>query len=96
MGVLNEERFKSCQIFYDSIKEDFIETNGESIRLDFSDFSKFNSLNIEIENIPIYYESHYSNPSYFYYYLVRLFPYLILIQLIQGDVLNFLIDYLLI
>jgi hypothetical protein len=45
MGVLNEERFKSCQIFHDSIKEDFIETNRESIRLDFSDFSKFNSLN---------------------------------------------------
>ena len=89
MGVLNEERFKPCQIFYDSIKEEFIENYGDSIPLDFSDFSKFNSLNIELENIPIYYDSHYSNPSYVCYYLVRLFPYSISAQLIQGDVFNY-------
>ena len=85
MGMLTQKRFKSCELLYNSTKEDFIEKYGESIPLDFSDFSKLNSLNIEIDYIPIYYGSHYSTPSSVCYYLVRLFPYSISAQLLQGD-----------
>ena len=36
-----------------------------------------------MEDIPIYYGIHYSNPVYIYHYLTRIFP--ILAQLIRGD-----------
>ena len=38
-----------------------------------------------MEDIPIYYGSHYSNPAYVCHYLTRLFPYSIIAQLIQGN-----------
>ena len=58
-------------------KEEFSENYGE-IKIYFSneyclELNKLN--NIEMEDIPIYYGSHYSNPVYIYHYLTRIFPY---------------------
>ena len=85
MGKLTEQRFKSYEVIFETMKTEF----ESKFKIKFSPKyfyeSKINNIDIEMEDIPIYYGSHYSNPAYVCHYLTRLFPYSIIAQLIQGN-----------
>ena len=87
MGVIGENRFKSYESIYNLTKEEFIKEYGGSIKIDFSNESieQLQKLNVEMENIPIYYGSHYSNPAYVCHYLTRLFPFSFIAIELQGN-----------
>ena len=83
IGKLEETRFKAYKAVYEVSYEEFKEFTNEEIPLDFSDYSKLQKFDMQI--IPIYYGTHYSNPAYVCHYLTRIFPYCLDAQLIQGD-----------
>ena len=86
MGTLTENRFTSYEKIYKISNDEFIENYGE-MKIDFSKECclELNKLKIEMEEIPIYYGSHYSNPIHVCHYLIRLFPYTIITQLIHDN-----------
>ena len=85
---------------YDSLKNEFKESNPDfnfetylqkgdeyfdSYKSKKIKNKKIDDMEIQINQIPYYYGSHYSNPTYVSHYLTRIFPYSFVSIEIQGD-----------
>ena len=64
------------------VSEDFIPNNLNNAA---NNINENNVEMVEINQIPSYYRSHYSNPTYVSHFLVRLFPFSFVSIEIQGD-----------
>ena len=85
MGKLGKKRFESYKSIYDISVEEFKEDYGINEKPDFSEYKSLQEKNINIQLIPVYFGTHYSNPAYVCHYLTRIFPYSTSALLIQGD-----------
>ena len=82
MGTLTEYRFNSYELIYNLMREEF----KKKYQISFTPLLIESDLinNYPLDEIPVYYSSHYSNPAYTCHYLTRLFPFSISALFIQG------------
>ena len=83
MGKIGESRFESYKQLYEISCEEYKELKNEDIQDNILNYKGHNIDDIQL--IPIYYGTHYSNPAYVCHYLTRILPYSFDAQLIQGD-----------